>query len=140
MKSTRAPAHLVEILEDREGMGRIKISRALVEIGEPSVDAIVSSMRNDMDREICWHLVRALGRINSEAAIEPLVQALESGNWMVRNEAAVSLVRVNSRISIKPLRRRLESGHDNSTSMQTIFRRWRERDCIANWSLTGQTR
>jgi len=114
MKSTRAPAHLIDILEDRAGMGRIKISRALVEIGEPSVNAIVSSMRNDMDREICWHLVWALGRINSEAAIEPLVRALTSRNWMVRNEAAVSLVRINSRLSIKPLRRRLESGHDNS--------------------------
>lgn len=114
MKSTRAPAHLIEILEDREGMGRIKISRALVEIGEPSVDAILSSMRNDMDREICWHLVWALGQINSDVAIEPLVQALKSRNWMVRNEAAVSLVRINSRISTKPLRRLLESGHDNS--------------------------
>lgn len=114
MKSTRAPAHLIEILEDREGMDRIKISRALVEIGEPSVDAIVSSMRNDMDSEICWHLVWALGQINSDAAIEPLVQALKSRNWMVRNEAAVSLVRINSRISTKPLRRLLESGHDNS--------------------------
>jgi len=114
MKSTRAPAHLIEILEEREGMGRIKISRALVEIGEPSVDAIVSSMRNDMDSEICWHLVWALGQINSDAAIEPLVQALKSRNWMVRNEAAVSLVRINSRISTKPLRRLLESGHDNS--------------------------
>jgi len=116
MKSTRAPAHLIEILEDSEGMGRIKISRALVEIGEPSIDAIVSSMRNDMDREICWHLVWALGQINSDAAIEPLVQALKSRNWMVRNEVAVSLVRINSRISTKPLRRLLESGHDSSRS------------------------
>jgi HEAT repeat protein len=114
MKSTRAPAHLIEILEDRERMGRIKISRALVEIGEPSVEAILSSMRNDMDREICWHLVWALGHINSDAAIEPLVQALKSRNWMVRNEAAVSLVRIDSLISTKPLRRLLESGHDNS--------------------------
>jgi len=114
MKSTRAPAHLIEILGDRKGMGRIKVSRALAEIGEPSVDAIVSSMRNDMDREISWHLVKALGQINSDAAIEPLVQALKSRNWMVRNEAAVSLARINSRISIKPLRRLLESGHDNS--------------------------
>ncbi|MHC4206752.1 MAG: HEAT repeat domain-containing protein, partial [Planctomycetota bacterium] len=114
MKSKRAPANLIEILEDREGMVRIKISRALVEIGEPSVDAIVSSIRNDMDREICWHLVWALGRINSDAAIEPLVEALKSRNWMIRNEAAVSLVRINSRISTKPLRRLLKSGHNNS--------------------------
>jgi HEAT repeat protein len=114
MKSTRAPAHLIEILEDREGMGRIKISRALVEIGEPSVDAIVSSLRNDMDSETCWHLVWALGHINSDAVIETLVQTLRSRNWMVRNEAAVSLVRINSPISTKPLRRLLESGHDNS--------------------------
>ena len=114
MTSTRAPARLIEILEDREGMGRIKISRALVEIGEPSIDAIVSSLRNDMDREICWHLVWALGRINSDAAIEPLVQALKSRNWMVRNEAAVSLVRINSGLSTRPLRRLLESGRDDS--------------------------
>jgi HEAT repeat protein len=116
MKSTRAPAHLIEILEGREEMGRIKISQALVEIGEPSVDVIISSMRNDMDSEICWHLVWALGQINSNAAIEPLVQALKSRNWMVRNEAAVSLVRINSPISKKPLRRLFESGHDNSRS------------------------
>ena len=114
MRSTRAPTHLIEILEDREGMGRIKISRALVEIGEPSVDAIVSSLRNDMDREVCRHLVWALGHINSDAAIEPLVQALKSRNWMVRNEAAVSLIGINSCKSIKPLRRLLESGDDNS--------------------------
>jgi len=114
MKSTRAPAHLIEILEDWKGMVRIKISRALAEIGEPSIDAIVSSMRKDMDREICWHLVWVLGQINSDAAIEPLIQALKSGNWMVRNEAAVSLVRINSRISTKPLRRLLESSHDDS--------------------------
>jgi HEAT repeat protein len=114
MKSTRAPAHLIEILEDREGMGRIKISRALVEIGEPSLEAIISSMRSDMNRETCWHLVWALGRINSDAAIETLVQALKSRNWMVRNEAAVSLVRINSPTSTKPLRRLLESGHDYS--------------------------
>jgi len=114
MKSTRAPAHLIEILEEREGMGRIKISRSLVEIGEPSVDTIISSMCEDMDSEISWHLVWALGQINSDAAIEPLVEALKSRNWMVRNEAAVSLVRINSRISTKPLRRLLESVHDNS--------------------------
>jgi HEAT repeat protein len=114
MKSTRAPVHLIEILEDREGMGRIKISRALVAIGEPSVDAIVSSMRKDMDREICWHLIWALGQIDSDAAIKPLVRALKSRNWMVRNEAAVSLVRINSSTSTEPLRRLLESGHDNS--------------------------
>ena len=114
MKSTRAPAHLIEILEDWKGMVSIKISRALAEIGESSVDAIVSSMRNDMDHEICWHLVWALGHIHSDTAIEPLVQALESRNWMVRNEAAVSLVRINSCKSIKPLRRLLESGHNDS--------------------------
>jgi HEAT repeat protein len=114
MKSTRAPAHLIEILKNQDGIGRIKISRALVEIGEPSIDAIVLSMQKDMDQDICWHLVWALGQINSNAVIEPLVQALKSRNWMVRNEAAVSLVRINSRISTKPLRRLLESGQDNS--------------------------
>jgi hypothetical protein len=114
MKSTKAPAHLIEILEEREGMGRIKIGRALVEIGEPSVDAIVSSMRKNMDSEICWYLVWALGRIDSDAAIEPLVEALKSRNWMVRNEAAVSLVSINSSISKKSLRRLLENSNDNS--------------------------
>lgn len=114
MKSTRAPAHLIEVLEDQEGMDRVKIIRSLVEIGEPSVDPIVSSMRDDMHRQTCWHLVCALGQIKSDAVIEPLVQALESENWMVRNEAVVSLVRIDSERSVEPLRRLLKRGPDHS--------------------------
>jgi HEAT repeat protein len=114
MKSTKAPAHLIEILEECEPMARIKVSRALAEIGQPSVCATASRIRNDMDSETCWHLVWALGHIKSDAAIEPLVRALKSRNWMVRNEAAVSLVRINSRISTEPLRKLLESSRYHS--------------------------
>jgi len=123
MKSSRAPTHLIDILEEREGMGRIKISRALAQIGEPAVDAIVASLGQDVDCHVAWHLVWVLGRIDSDAAIAPLVQALKSRNWMVRNEAAVSLVRLNSCLSAKALRSLVASGPENArTQAQWVLK------------------
>ncbi|MCF7975703.1 MAG: HEAT repeat domain-containing protein [Phycisphaerae bacterium] len=129
MKSASAPGPLVDCLEHGEGMTRIKVSRALVQIGETSVDAIVSNLRNDMDRDTCWHLVWALGQIKSDAASEPLVHALGSENWMVRNEAAVSLVRIHAHRSLDPLRRLLKSSHHESRTQAAWILKTLESGC-----------
>jgi hypothetical protein len=54
-----------------------------------------------------------LGRIESEKAIEPLIEVLADSDWMVRDEAAVALTKMNSEKVIEPLNVALknQAGH-----------------------------
>lgn len=108
--SSRAIVPLIECLEARRGMERIDLMRALVDIGPASVPALVARLDHDMNQEAAWHLVWALGQIGSEVVLDPLVQTLCSDNWMVRNEAAVSLVKIGAPECTAPLRRLLRRG------------------------------
>lgn len=78
---------------------------ALVELGQPAVDRLVTALR-DKDENVRKCAVLALGRIKSEEAIDPLVAMLADQDWFTRLTAAAALESIGDdrgREAIKPL-------------------------------------
>jgi len=78
---------------------------ALVELGQPSVDRLVTALR-DKDENVRKSAVLALGRIKSEEAIDPLIAMLKDQDWFTRLTAAAALESIGDdrgREAIKPL-------------------------------------
>ena len=78
---------------------------ALVELGQPAVDRLVTALR-DKDENVRKCAVLALGRIKSEEAIDPLITMLADQDWFTRLTAAAALESIGDdrgREAIKPL-------------------------------------
>ncbi|MFO0700993.1 MAG: HEAT repeat domain-containing protein [Nitrospira sp.] len=78
---------------------------ALVALGAPSVEKLISALR-DKDENVRKCAVLALGRIKSGEAIDPLIQMLGDKDWFTRLTAAAALESIGDdrgREAIKPL-------------------------------------
>lgn len=78
---------------------------ALVELGEPALDRLVTALR-DKDENVRKSAVLALGRIKSGEAIDPLIAMLADQDWFTRLTAAAALESIGDdrgREAIKPL-------------------------------------
>jgi HEAT repeat protein len=78
---------------------------ALVVLGEPSVEKLISALR-DKDENVRKCAVLALGRIKSGEAIDPLIGMLGDKDWFTRLTAAAALESIGDergREAIKPL-------------------------------------
>ncbi len=87
----RAPAALVSLLSDRNARVRSTAAWALYEIedGETAA-AIESALNKEMDADVKWAMVRAIG-VMGEKAVAPLQRLIESGNAPLRALAIRSL-------------------------------------------------
>lgn len=78
---------------------------ALVALGEPSVEKLISALR-DKDENVRKRAVRALGKIKGNNAIDPLIAMLGDKDWETRLLAAAALESIGGergREAIKPL-------------------------------------
>jgi HEAT repeat protein len=78
---------------------------ALVVLGEPSVEKLISALR-DKDENVRKCAVLALGRIKSGEAIDPLIGMLGDKDWFTRLTAAAALESIGDergREAMKPL-------------------------------------
>jgi HEAT repeat protein len=78
---------------------------ALVVLGEPSVERLISALR-DKDENVRKCAVLALGRIKSGEAIDPLIGMLGDKDWFTRLTAAAALESIGDergREAMKPL-------------------------------------
>ncbi len=78
---------------------------ALVALGEPSVEKLISVLR-DKDENVRKRAVRALGKIKGNDAIDPLIAMLSDKDWETRLLAAAALESIGDergREAIKPL-------------------------------------
>ncbi len=87
----RAPAALVALLSDRSPRVRSTAAWALYEIKDgETAPAIEAALNREMDADVKWALVRAIG-VMGEQAVAPLQRLIESGNASVRALAIRSL-------------------------------------------------
>ena len=78
---------------------------ALVQLGEPSVERLIGALR-DKDENVRKCAVRALGKIESSAAIDSLIAMLGDKDWETRLLAAAALESIGDergREAMKPL-------------------------------------
>jgi len=92
---------LVSLLGGKDGVKRIKARAALVDIGRPAVDALVSAMK-DRNQTMRWEAAKALGQIRDPKSIDALVMALRDKLFDVRWLAAEALIGIGDK-SVKPI-------------------------------------
>ena len=93
IKSKEAGEVLMNALRDEHWLVRRNARNAMVEIGKPATRRLIESL-SDGDPKVRWQAAGVLGRIKPEGVVAPLINATGDSNWMVRDEAAVSLVRL----------------------------------------------
>ncbi len=95
VKDENAAGGLVDALKDESWLVRLNVRQALLQIGEPAVERLITALKDNNSRAH-WQAACVLGRIESENGIKPLIEALADADWMVRDEAAVALTKMNS--------------------------------------------
>jgi HEAT repeat protein len=84
---------LIEELRGKDGLARQRARNALVKIGEPALDALVTAFEDKSDI-MHWEVAKALSQIGSVKAAETLIQALEDKEFSIRWIAAEGLIHV----------------------------------------------
>lgn len=118
-KSPGAIPALVKVLTDESRVVQAEARKALAGFGPPAVEPLVKALAT-AGQQSRWQIVWILGRIGTARAIDPLLAALKSGDWMERSEAAVSLSRMEDK-SIDSRLRALVEGSDRSLGEEAAW-------------------
>ena len=103
IKDPRIVGPLIEALNDRNARVREAAAKSLKEVGEPAVEPLLASLR-DENQDVCFKAIVLLGEIGDSRAVEPLVGVLKHFElWAMRFEAARSLGMINDPRAIGPL-------------------------------------
>lgn len=90
LANAKAVPALIETLKTDPSYVRTKATVALIEIGEPAVEALIPLIMHSND-DVGELAAKALGEIGDKRALEPLITALENKTRGVRRYAAVAL-------------------------------------------------
>jgi HEAT repeat protein len=118
-KSPGAIPALVAALSDESRVVQAEARKALAGFGPPAIDALVKTLPTAGPKDR-WQILWILGRIGTARAIDPLLAALESADWMARSEAAVSLSRMEDG-SVDPRLRAVVEGADRSLGEEAAW-------------------
>jgi HEAT repeat protein len=102
---------LIEVLKSKDGIARQNARIALVKIGEPTLDALITAFEVKKD-PLHWEVAKALSQIGTAKAAQTLVDALEDQEFSVRWMAAEGLINIGEDGLIpllKALRKRTDS-------------------------------
>ena len=86
---------LVETLKNEDGIVRQNARIALVDIGEPALDALINAFEIKED-PLHWEVAKALSQIGTSRAARTLIDALEDKEFSVRWMAAEGLIHIGS--------------------------------------------
>jgi HEAT repeat protein len=92
---------LVGLLGSKDGVTRSKARAVLVDIGRPSVSALVGALK-DRNQTVRWESAKALGQIRDPKSIDALVTALQDKLFDVRWLAAEALIGIGDK-AVKPI-------------------------------------
>jgi HEAT repeat protein len=92
---------LIKHLRDPEVNVRGEAGRALVAIGKPGEEALISALR-DGDNTTRTGVAAVLGEIGDERSMEPLLLAFQNGDSNVRHAAVIALARINESGALPP--------------------------------------
>ncbi|MCD1295275.1 hypothetical protein CUJ83_09715 [Methanocella sp. CWC-04] len=73
---------------------RVKITQALINIGEPAVDPLINAL-DDKKWEVRAYAAEVLGQIGSKKALDALNKKLEDDNYIVSETARESIWHIN---------------------------------------------
>lgn len=118
-KSTGVIPALVKVLSDESRVVQAESRKALAGFGAPAIEFLVNALTT-AGRQSRWQIVWVLGHIGTARAIDPLLAALGSADWMERSEAAVSLSRISDR-SVDSRLRALAEGSDRSLGEEAAW-------------------
>lgn len=101
-KDPRAVVPLVALLRDQDRSVREAAIDALRSIGTPAVETVGTCLA-EPDLSVQESASAILAAIADERVLTPLIQALRSGDWIVRMHAAKALGRVRKADAVEPL-------------------------------------
>lgn len=107
---------LIAEMNSPDGATRKAARRALVEIGEPAVDALIAAVSEDQPGQLHWELVKALVQIGSPRAAQTFVEAMQDDDYGIHWLGAKGLIAIGP-AGLRPLLLALEF-HSNSSRLR----------------------
>ncbi len=101
LNDTRAITPLIKHLRDTEVDVRGIAGRALVAIGKPGEEALISALK-DGDNTTQAEVAQVLGEIGDEGSMEPLLLAFQNSESNVRHAAVVAVSKINKSRALQP--------------------------------------
>ena len=86
---------LIEKLKNEDGIVRQNARIALVDIGEPALDALINAFEIKKD-PLHWEVAKALSQIGTSRSALTLIDALEDNEFSVRWIAAEGLIHIGA--------------------------------------------
>jgi HEAT repeat protein len=112
--SPPAISRLIRMLGSIEPHRRQRAYSALMPIGEPAVEALITALQHEYWRTRA-SAASILGGIGHARAVDPLIQALRDDDASVRQEAAQALGRIGHPSAVDPL---IEAVRDDDPSVR----------------------
>ena len=100
---------LARELQERCGVERASIAKALGAIGSPAIDAMIGLLGSP-NPDIRWRAASILGDSRDRRAVEPLIAALADPDEHVSSSAAVALGEIRDEGAVDPLIRAYATG------------------------------
>jgi HEAT repeat protein len=101
LKDNRSITPLIKHLRDPEVNVRGEAGRALVAIGKPGEEALISALK-DGDNTTRAGVAVVLGEIGDERSTEPLLLAFQNGDRNVRHAAVIALAKIDKSRALQP--------------------------------------
>jgi HEAT repeat protein len=101
LNDNRAVTPLIKCLRDPEVDVRGIAGKALVAIGKPGEEALISALK-DGDNTTLAEVAEVLGEIGDEGSMEPLLLAFQNNDSHVRHSVVIALARINESRALQP--------------------------------------
>ncbi|MGM0405852.1 MAG: HEAT repeat domain-containing protein [Thermoplasmatota archaeon] len=95
---------LVELLKAGDTKERAESAKALGILGDRlALGSLLRSLDNEDEETVRSNVILAIGHIDSERGIEPLIKCLEDDSWVIKHDAAIALGHIGNEEAVKAL-------------------------------------
>ncbi|MFO7792765.1 MAG: HEAT repeat domain-containing protein [Candidatus Saliniplasma sp.] len=112
---------LVELLKAGDTKERAESAKALGILGDRlALGPLLRSLDDEDEEAVRSNVILAIGHIDSERGIEPLIECLKDDSWVIRHDAAIALGHIGNEEAVKALDELLEKEEDIEIKQKAV--------------------
>jgi len=112
---------LVELLKAGDTKERAESAKALGILGDKlALGPLLRSLDDEDEETVRSNVILAVGHIDSQRGVEPLIECLKDDSWVIRHDAAIALGHIGNEEAVKALDELLEKEEDIEIKQKAV--------------------